>query len=222
MAASLVTPITASVLGEDSEAGLPSELSSGSVAIAIRVDQASGVAGLLRPGQSVTIIGLLSPELLSLVTTSIQLLPAATISSGSLTTISATPTPTPAPTPVLGPLGRIVISGVRVLMVPQNFQYQEIPASANQEELFASSQATAKEASVVVLEVPVAPLEIAPGIRVNPATLVAALDHYGVIHLVLEPSAGLDLATSDVISLNLAEYYRGVNALIESTSGNSQ
>lgn len=213
-------PITVSVLGGDGDAGLPSELAPGTVAIAIRVDQATGVAGLLRAGESVTVIGLLSPEVMSSLASSIQLL--APLPEDDLIPVSTTPSPTPAPTPVQGPLGRIVISGVRVLMVPQNFQYQEVPSTANQEELFASVQATTKESSVIVLEVPVTPLEVVPGLMVNPATLLVALDHFGQIHLGLEPEGGIDLNEPDTFTLNLAEYYREVNSLSSSATRNTQ
>ena len=57
--------IVQSVLGEIAGAGIPAELPEGHVALAIHVNQASGIAGLLRPGQTVTIVGMLSPDLLS-------------------------------------------------------------------------------------------------------------------------------------------------------------
>ena len=56
--------IVQAVLGELAGAGIPAELPEGHVALAIKVDLASGVAGLLRPGQSVTVIGMLTPDLL--------------------------------------------------------------------------------------------------------------------------------------------------------------
>src|SRR5512145_759746 len=56
--------ITQSTLGEDAQAGIPANLAPGHLAVAIRVDQASGLAGLLRPGQTVTLIGMLSPDVL--------------------------------------------------------------------------------------------------------------------------------------------------------------
>ncbi len=56
--------VVQSVLGEIAGAGIPAELPDGHVAMAINVDQASGIAGLLRPGQTVTIIGMLSPDFL--------------------------------------------------------------------------------------------------------------------------------------------------------------
>ena len=56
--------VVQAVLGEIAGAGIPAELPEGHVALAIHVNQASGIAGLLRPGQTVTIVGMLSPDLL--------------------------------------------------------------------------------------------------------------------------------------------------------------
>jgi Flp pilus assembly protein CpaB len=56
--------VVGSGLGEIAGGGIPAELPEGHVALAIHVDLASGVAGLLRPGQTVTIIGMLSPDVL--------------------------------------------------------------------------------------------------------------------------------------------------------------
>ena len=63
--------IVTSVLGEIAGAGIPAELPEGHVALAIHVDLASGVAGLLRPGQTVTVIGMISPDILKTSSTSV-------------------------------------------------------------------------------------------------------------------------------------------------------
>lgn len=208
-------PITAAVLGDNSSAGIPALLEPGHVAMAVQVDLASGVAGLLRPGQTVTVIGLLTPEVLSsqaglarVITSPVIVESGVIVEDGGPT---ATPTATATPEPPLGPVGRIAISGIRVLMVPQSFQYQEIPAGASQQELFASSHATTKEQGVVVLDVPTAPLEVAPGVYVNPATLIAVLDRFGGVYLVLEPADGLQLARADILTLNLAGWYQSIH-----------
>ena len=69
--------IVTSVLGEIASAGIPAELPEGHVALAIHVDLASGVAGLLRPGQTVTVIGMISPDILKASTTSVFTAPIA-------------------------------------------------------------------------------------------------------------------------------------------------
>jgi len=212
--------ITTSILSDTATAGVPSELEAGHVAIAINVDRASAVAGILRSGQTVTIIGLLSPDVLQNTSVSGSFETGQTMidaTSQDVTTSDVTTsygaTPTPEPTKVQGPLGRVTITGVRVLMVPQNFQYQEVPASSDQSTLFANQQATSEDSGVIVLDVPNAVVEIAPGYKVNPATLIAALDKYGSIYLALESSAPVE-ATPDGsanLTINLAELYQTIN-----------
>ena len=208
--------IVSSVLGDIAGAGIPAELPEGHVALAIHVNLASGVAGLLRPGQTVTVIGMLSPDIIKASTSSLFTAPIPEFTSPLLSTtpvVSATPTPTLTPEPPVSPLARLVISGLRVLMVPQSFRYEEIPAGASQEELFSAARtsASAQEGSVIVLDVPTGLVEVTPGFWVDPATLLAALDQYGIIHLALEPASGLELDVVDVITLNLGELYNEMN-----------
>ena len=208
--------IVTSVLGEIAGAGIPAELPEGHVALAIHVDLASGVAGLLRPGQTVTVIGMISPDILKTSSTSVFTAPISEFTSPivSLTPgVAVTPTPTPTPAPPSSPLARLVITGVRVLMVPQSFRYEEIPAGASEEALFSSARTSvsAQEGSVIVLDVPTGLVEVTPGFKVDPATLLAALDKYGIIHLALEPTSGLELDVADVITLNLGELYNEIN-----------
>ncbi len=208
--------IVTSVLGEIAGAGIPAELPEGHVALAIHVDLASGVAGLLRPGQTVTVIGMISPDILKTSNASVFTAPISEFTSPivSLTPgVAATPTPTPTPVPPASPLARLAITGVRVLMVPQSFRYEEIPAGASEEELFSSARTSvsAQEGSVIVLDVPTGLVEVTPGFKVDPATLLAALDQYGIIHLALEPTSGLEMDVADVITLNLGELYNEMN-----------
>ena len=210
--------IVTSVLGEIAGAGIPAELPEGHVALAIHVDLASGVAGLLRPGQTVTVIGMISPDILKASTTSVFTAPIAEFTSPivSLTpgvAVTPTPTATATPAPPVSPLARLAITGVHVLMVPQSFRYEEIPAGASEEELFSSARTSvsAQEGSVIVLDVPTGLVEVTPGFKVDPATLLAALDQYGIIHLALEPTSGLELDVADVITLNLGELYNEMN-----------
>jgi hypothetical protein len=194
--------IVKAVLGEVADSGIPAELGEGHVALAIKVDLASGVAGLLRPGQTVSVIGMISPDLIrdnsaSVITSSIPEFASPTITSTGTTPylVPATPSPSPTPAPPASPLARLAITGLRVLMVPQSFRYEEMPTGASQEELFSAAQTTAsaQESSVIVLDVPTALVEVTPGFKVDPATLLSALDQYGTIHLALEPSKGLGL-----------------------------
>jgi Flp pilus assembly protein CpaB len=211
--------IVQAALGELAGAGIPAELPAGHVALAIKVDLASGVAGLLRPGQSVTVIGILTPDLLknnpiSVVSGPISDFglptPVATRLPGMLL---PTVTPTPTPAPPAAPLARIAVSGLRVLMVPQSFRYEEIPAGASQEQMYSSARTTtsAQEGSVIVLDVPTSKVEVVPGLWADPASLLAALDQYGSLHLALEPAGGLALKSNDLVTLNLGDLYEGLN-----------
>ncbi len=211
--------IVQSVLGEVAGAGMPAELSEGHVAMAIHVDLSSGVAGLLRAGQTVTVIGMLSPDLIMENAVTVLPAPISEFTSPSLTAVApflptATPTPTPTPAPPAAPLARLAITGLKVLMVPQPFRYEEIPAGASQEELFSSARTnmSSQESSVIVLDVPTQQVEVTPGLKVDPPTLLAALDKYGSIHLALESAKGLDLDVSDVLTLNLGDLYEEMNA----------
>lgn len=209
--------IVGSILGEIAGAGIPSELPDGHVAMAIHVDLASGVAGLLRAGQTVTIIGMISPDLLNQTGITEVSLPVQDWLVTPVDPLIQVPSPTPAPTatpqPPSSPLARLAITGLKVLMVPQSFRYEELPAGSSEEELYSSARtsASATEGSVIVLDVPTGLIEVTPGFKVDPATLLAALDQYGEIHLALEPTNGLGLDVSDVVTLNLGELYQEMN-----------
>lgn len=211
--------IVTSVLGEIAGAGIPAELPEGHVALAIHVDMASGVAGLLRPGQTFTVIGMIAPDILKENTTNIIAAPITEFMPPYMTTtpgaprVTASPTPTPTPAPPSSPLARLAITGLRVLMVPQSFRYEEVPAGASEDQLYSSARTTmsAQEGSVIVLDVPTGLIEVTPGFKVDPATLLSALDQYGLIHLALEPTKGLGLDVSDVLTLNLGELYQEMN-----------
>ncbi|MBI9050033.1 MAG: hypothetical protein JEZ00_11475 [Anaerolineaceae bacterium] len=208
--------IVTSVLGEIAGAGIPAELPEGHVALAIHVDMASGVAGLLRPGQTVTVIGMLSPDVIQSSSTGVFVAPITEFSSPLLSLTpegTVTPTVTPTPTPPASPLARLAITGLRVLMVPQSFRYEEVPAGASEDQLYASARTSmsAQEGSVIVLDVPTTLMEVTPGFKTDPATLLSALDQYGLIHLALEPTTGLSLDVSDVLTLNLGDLYNEMN-----------
>lgn len=209
--------IVQSVLGEIAGAGIPAQLPEGHVALAIHVDQASGVAGLLRPGQSVTIIGMVSPDLLEQNLSSVIAAPVTDFSLPNATPVvvsaASTATPTPTPAPPTAPLARLALTGLKVLMVPQSFRYEEIPAGASEDQLYSSARTTmsAQEGSVIVLDVPTSLVEVVPGLRTDPATLLAALDQYGIIHLALEPADGLKLDAPTMVTLNLGDLYESLN-----------
>ncbi len=207
--------ITQSVVGESSASGIPSQLEEGHVALAVRVDIASGVARLVREGQkTVTLIGMLAPDVVqSALSTTISAGPQVYDDTGATAPGAPTPkpTPTPTPAPMQSPIVRIAITGIKVLLVPQSFRYQELPPGSGNDQLFASASTSqsAQSGSVVVLDVPLQPVEIKPGLKVNPATLLAALNEYGKLHLAIEPADGVQ--AGGILTLNLGEMYQALN-----------
>jgi Flp pilus assembly protein CpaB len=206
--------ITTSVLGETAASGIPSQLEAGHVALAVRVTLSSGVAGLLREGQTVTVLGMLSPDVVQNAFAANELpvsvlFPTPPAYNAIPDVEPATPTPTATPAPLQAPLARIAISGVKVLLVPQTFRYQELPPDADSNEQMFASSMSSKSESVIVLDVPTTPVEVAPGLLVNPATLLSALDEYGKLHLALEPAAGLQV--EQILTLNLGDLYQSMN-----------
>jgi len=206
--------ITRSVLGEMAASGIPSQLDPGHVAMAVKVNLSSGVAGILREGQTVTVIGILPPDVTNrsferLSVQSSESIPTPYLTLDVMPDPNATPEATPTPQPPQAPLGRIAINGLRVLLVPQQFRYQELPpgGDSNEQVFMAGNSATAN--SVIVLSVPAAPVEVTLGMFVNPATLLAALNEYGTLHLALEPTDGI--GDNTVITLNLGELYEAMN-----------
>jgi len=123
----------------------------------------------------------------------------------------ATSTPMPTPTPPEAPLARIAITDLKVLMVPQSFRYEELPSSSSQDQLFASARtvSAAQDGSVVVLDVPSTPVEVVPGFKVNPSTLIVALSKYGSLYLTLESAKGFQ--EQNILTLNLADLYDAMN-----------
>jgi len=208
--------IVASALGETAQAGIPANLQGDHLAVAVKVDLATGIAGLLREGQTVTLIGMLSPDVLQSVASAPIPVNSSFLAEPTAESLVAglptpTPTPTPTPAPPMAPLARIAISGLKVLMVPQSFRYEELPGSSTQEQLFASARtvSAAQEGNVIVLDVPATPIEIVPGLQVNPTTLIVALSKYGSLYLTLEPADGFQ--APDILTLNLADLYDAMN-----------
>jgi Flp pilus assembly protein CpaB len=207
-------PITAYVAGESSaSSGIPAQLSENTVAISIKVDQATGLAGVLRPGQTVSVIAIIDPGViqqsaLQSVTSPVLEAPAAASSAG----VSPTPLPpTPIPQPPVSPAARIVISGLKVLVVPQSFRYEESATTGSSDSFLpARTTVTLQQNSVILLEVPVTPVEIAPGLIASPAELLALLNQTAVIHLALEPANGLTIRVEAVPAVDLAELYQSI------------
>jgi len=113
--------------------------------------------------------------------------------------------------PAVSPAARIVIIGLKVLVVPQSFQYIETAGTGSSSSFLpAYSSASQQQNSVILLEAPVTPVEIAAGLVASPAELLALLNQTAVIHLALEPADGLTIRVDAVPAVDLAELYQAI------------
>ena len=207
--------VTADMVGDAAQNALAQALDPGHRAVAIHVDQASGLAGLLRPGDTVSAVGIVDPSTL-----------------GGLGYQRAT-----------GAGAKVLLSGLKVLFVPYEFRYRELntdDSGGAMSPVMSSSQD--REKGVIVLSVPVQPITVTwqistvvpavtgigpagttsptvsasgtttqtalvgaptttasevvlnanPMLRVSPVELLALLDTQAQIYLVMEPAAKSD------------------------------
>lgn len=214
-------PITAYVAGENATAaGIPAQLEPGTVAVAVKVDNATGLAGIVRPGQKVAVIAIVDPGKVN-ANDQVQSVLSADLQgqdffgNENAPAPASGPTPTPKPTatpqPPLSPSAGIAVTGLRVLVVPQSFRYEEVPTDDQQEMFAAARTSTASQSgSVILLEVPVKPVKTTGGMMVSPAELLALLNNVATIHLALEPSDGLGVSPVSIQPVDLTTLYEGM------------
>jgi Flp pilus assembly protein CpaB len=213
-------PITAYVVGDTgSDAGIPAMLEPNTVAIAVRVDQATGLAGVLRPGQHVTIIAIIDPASIpqgqasQFYAPSVDLGFGATPDTSGLNLPNATPAPTATPLQPVSPAARITITGLKVLVVPQSFRYEEVTNNGSSDSFApAYTSAQAQNNNVVLLQASIVPIEIAPGVIASPAEVLALLNDTAKIHLALEPSGGITIDVN-AEGIDLAKLYEAITGI---------
>ena len=199
--------IAASLVSDQAGVGLPAHLEPGTVAIGVHVNQASGLGGALREGDLVTVIAVIDPQNLGGMFNSAstgRCLARRTWQENPLP--SGTPTPVPTPRPQTA-AARVTVSGLKVLLVPQAFRYEEVPQDQTGQLSPVRASASAQQNSIVLLQAPLAPVEVAPGVRLSPAELLALLDEKATLHLALEPRDGLTDQVRNTIGVQLADVY---------------
>lgn len=203
--------LTADMVGDEAQNALAQALDPGHRAVAIHIDQASGLAGLLRPGDMVSVVGIVDPSTL-----------------GGMGTQRAT-----------GAGAKVLLTGLKVLFVPYEFRYRELNTEESGSAMSpVMSSSSDREKGVIVLSVPVQPITVTwqistafpvapdirpsgttsptvssssttthttlvgaptttrsetaldanPTLRVSPVELLALLDSQAVIYLVMEPA----------------------------------
>ena len=165
--------ITADMVGPAALSAIAASLAPDHRAVAVRVNRASGLAGMLQNGDRVTVVGLIDPQTLSLPYTFAS--PFGQVEEAEEQLVPS-------------PVAMVTVPNLRVLLVPQSFRYQEAMPGQEGELMPAFTSERSQESGVVLLDVPLAPQPIAPGgPEMSPAELLPLLDTYGRIYLLLDP-----------------------------------
>jgi len=208
--------ITSDMVGSKAISALAASLPPDKVAVAVKVDQATGLAGIVRVGDLVGAIGLVDAQDLGLqqvgfTTAATTPTPLAVAAAPSVT--RTVPLPTPTLKPPAGEAARVALYDLRVLVVPQSFRYEETAPNANGDNFTAvRTSADQQKNSVIVLEVPVAPIELTSGYKVSPAELLALLNAKGTLHFFLQSTtqtADSKPTTAGVDAAELLEKFYG-------------
>ena len=176
--------ITADMIGGEALSAIAASLAPDHRAVAVRVDRAGGLAGMLQIGDRVTVLGLIDPSALQLrqsyAPTTVKVTGAPSTGLGTGGAVEEEQQPSPS--------AMVLVPNLRVLLVPQSFRYQEVLPGQEQEMVPAFTSSRAQEEGVILLDVPLEPQPIAPeGLEMSPVELLALLNGYGRIHLVLDP-----------------------------------
>jgi Flp pilus assembly protein CpaB len=189
--------LTTDLISDQAGVGIPAHLEPGTVALGVHVSQSSGLAGAIREGDHVTAIAIVDPQNLGTLTL------ATTGALPGTPEPDATPLPTPKPQTAAA---RLTITGLKVLLVPQSFRYEEVPQDKTGDLSPVRSSVGNQQNSVILLQAPLDPIEVAPGQWMSPAELLALLDEKAAIHLALEPREGVTTAIN-ATGVQLADVY---------------
>jgi Flp pilus assembly protein CpaB len=178
--------ITQEMVGSKATASVVASLKPDHRAVAVHINRATGLAGMIQVGSQVTAVGIIDPQKLDL----------------------GRPTSTTESSP--SAMAMVMVPSLRVLMVPETFRYREVlPGEQGSTFAPATTSAREQEEGVVLLDVPLAPIPLTPeGPMVSPVELLALLNSHGEIHLVGEPD-GADY-TIPPAGVSLYEIYQAI------------
>lgn len=204
--------ITADMLGDQATVGIANQLEAGHRAVAVHVNQASGLVGILRPGDRVAVVAIVNPQEAGVDTGSYSPFATSIGIGETVGEIAQSQTEITSTISSSSPAAYVVVSGLRVLLVPQTFRYEEtLPGDEEGAFSLARTTAQAAQQSVILLDVPVEPVEVAPGVKMSPAALLPLLDANATLHLLLEPAT--DDGVTVTVGANLGDLYRAIVGL---------
>lgn len=187
--------LTQDTVGDQASSLFASALAPDMRAVAVHVDGATGLFGIIRPGDYVSVVAVLDAnEVLRQNLTAMQ--PAALVEG------SADAQATPTPQLPQSAAARIVLSHLKVLMVPSSFRYEEVTTNSNGV-MSGSGLQKDMNSGVVLLEVPVTKTAIGylpdgSALEASPVEVVTLLEALGKIQLALEPLQTEAFTTSGI------------------------
>jgi len=166
--------ITKDMVGSSAQNALASALPEDERAIAVHVDRAQGMAGLLRPGDHVSVIAVLDPQQVGSTFGFQAPEQAPAGNSAGLSQQSTVPE---------GPMAKLTLTGLRVLFVPWEFRYQEITPSGDDNSFMAPIMTSqqGQNNGVVVLAAPVTPITVTWKAATEPLTPTTEIHETGQI-----------------------------------------
>jgi hypothetical protein len=184
------------MLGSQAVSAIAGGLSPNSRAVAVKVTRSSGMAGLLRPGDFVSLIAVIEPPDINEVFAPAGAAVTETVKPAALPGVEPTEL---APTAVVpqSPFARLTATGLKVLLVPQTFRYEEVTTTEKDGFAKAQTSQVGQQESVIVLEVPADPMRIdgpKGPLTITLPELIALLDAKAKIYLALEPTTGASQA----------------------------
>jgi Flp pilus assembly protein CpaB len=192
--------ITADMVGSAATVGLANQLEPGHRAVAIHVNQASGLLGILRPGDRVSIVAIVDPQSAQVQERTPVYAPITTEGVEAEEIVERE---------LPGPSAHVVVMGLRVLLVPQTFRYEEtLPDESGDMFAPARTSTSAQGDGVILLDVPTEEVEIAGGLTASPAALLPLLDAHAELHLLLEPVEGDGAQVT--VGAELGDLYRAM------------
>ena len=185
--------LTADSIGDKASSAIAGGLGPDKRAVAVRVDIASGLAGVIRAGDLVSLVAVVTPPQKQNQQNQSQ----ASAVKPITTTVQSKPTEPAGLAPVT-PFSRLTATGLKVLLVPQTFRYTESTQTDKEGFTTQTNAVNIRDTSVVVLEVPIAPIAVqgANGtLNVSLPELLPLLDANGKLYLVLEPPTSSKAST---------------------------
>ena len=151
--------ITKAMVGEGGLNALAAGLKPDHRIVAVSVDKATGLNGMLHEGDKVSVIGIIDPQ-------TIQTAGGAAVES------------------VSSPAAMFIASGITVAFVPKSFRYEQQAKGV----MGGAAASLAGEKGVILLDVPVKPFPLAPGgPEISLPELLALVNKYGTLQLALDP-----------------------------------